>query len=290
MSARAMSLLIWLAMIGIALFVTVLVVFHELPMMVSATARGRVPDRILVLLLVGIMGGVGLFCYGFILGQKKRLVETTPTSAIRSLAVGLVEIIGTAELGGAPLSAPFSQFPCVLFSYRVQEQQGSGDHRRWKTVAEGASDEPFGVKDATGVVQVFPHGADLILQDARTYRNDWLGTLPLNVTTGLAALGIAGAGWLGQKTLRCHESCLLPGAPVYVLGTAQENTAAENSINESRLFIGQGPDAPLFISDRGEQEMLTHWERQMHVYLWGGPILTVGCLLVILKWYTGTGP
>jgi E3 Ubiquitin ligase len=288
-SPRPLSLLIWLAIIGIALFVTALVLLHEFPMMVSGTARGRAPDRILVLLLVGMMGGVGLFCYGFVLGQKKRLVETTPTSAIRSLAVGLVEIIGTAEPGGPPLRAPFSQLPCVFFSYRVEEQQGSGDHRRWKTIAEGTSDQPFGTRDATGIVQVFPQGADLMLQDARTYRNDWLGALPLSVTTGLAALGIAGAGWLGQKTLRCHESCLLSGAPVYVLGTAQENTAAQNSINESRLFIGRARDGQLLISDRMEQDLLTRWGWQIPLCLWSGPAVTVACLFAISQWYLRTG-
>jgi hypothetical protein len=284
-----MSLLIWLAIIGIALFVTALVLLHEFPMMVSGTARGRAPDRILVLLLVGMMGGVGLFCYGFVLGQKKRLVETTPTSAIRALAVGLVEIIGTAELGGPPLRAPFSQLPCVFFSYRVEEQEGSGDHRRWKTIAEGTSDQPFGTRDATGIVSVFPQGADLMLRDARTYRNDWLGALPLSVTTGLATLGIGGAGWLGQKTLRCHESCLLPGAPVYILGTAQENTAAENSINESRLFIGRARDGQLLISDRMEQDLLTRWGWQIPLCLWSGPFVTVACLFAIVQWYLRTG-
>ena len=288
-SPRPMSLLIWLAIIGIALFVTTLVLLHELPMMVSGNARGRAPDRILVLLFVGMMGGVGLFCYGFVLGQKKRLVETTPTSAIRSLAVGLVEIIGTAELGGPPLRAPFSQLPCVFFSYKVEEQQGSGNNRRWNTIAQGTSDQPFGTRDATGIVKVFPHGADLILQDARTYRNDWLGDLPLSVTTGLGALGIAGAGWLGQKTLRCQESCLLAGAPVYVLGTAYENTAAESSVNESRLFIGRARDGQLLISDCMEQDLLARWGWQIPVCLWSGPAVTVACLFAIFQWYLGNG-
>jgi hypothetical protein len=289
-SPRPLSLLIWLVIIGIALFVTTLVLLHEFPMMVSGAGRGPAPDRLFILLLGGMAGGVALFCYGFVLGQKKRLVETTPTSAIRSLAVGLVEIIGTAELSGPALLAPFSRLSCVFFSYRVEEQQGSGDHRRWNTIAEGASDQPFGTRDATGLVQVFPQGADLMLEDARTYRNDWLGDLPLNVTTGLAALGITGAGWLGQKTLRCHESCLLAGAPVYVLGTAQENTAAKSSVNESRLFIGRARDGQLLISDRMEQDLLTRWGWQIPVCLYGGPTMTVACLFAMFHSYVRNGP
>lgn len=289
-SPRPMSLLIWLTIIGIALLVTALVLLHELPMTGSGTARGRAPDRLLALLFGGVLGGVGLFCYGFILVQKKRLVETRPTSAIRSLAVGLVEITGTAELSGPPLLAPFSQLPCVFFSYRVEEQQGTGDHRRWKTISQGTSDQPFSTRDATGIVQVFPQGADLMLQDARTYRNDWLGALPVRVTTGLAALGIADAGWLGQKTLRCHESCLLPGAPVYVLGTAQENAAADTSVNESRLFIGRARDGQLLISDRTELDLLTRWGWQIPLCLCSGPAVTVACLFAIFQWYLRGGP
>jgi hypothetical protein len=289
-SPRPMSLLIWLAIIGIALFVTGSVLFHEFPRLLPGEPSVRPSNHMFLLLILGMAAGAGLFGYGFILGHRKRWVETTPTCPIRSLAMGLVEIIGTAETDGPPLQAPLSQFPCVLYTYRVEEERGSGDHRRWKTVAEGASHQPFGVRDATGVVQVFPDGADLMLQDDRTYRNDWLGELSPTVTTGLARLGIPSNDWLGTKTVRCRESCLLPGAPVYVLGIAQHKTSAESRHTEPRLFVGQGPDAPLFISDRGEQELLAQWRRQIHLYLWGGPILTVACLLAILKWYPGTAP
>jgi hypothetical protein len=128
-----------------------------------------------------------------------------------------------------------------------------------------------------------------MLQDSRTYRNDWLGVLPARVSTGLAALGIADAGWLGQKTLRCHESCLLPGAPVYVLGTAQVNTGAETSDNESRLYIGRGRDGPLLISDRMEQELLKRWGWQIPLCLCSGPSAAVVCLFAIFQWYLRTG-
>ena len=128
-----------------------------------------------------------------------------------------------------------------------------------------------------------------MLQDVRTYRNDWLGALPPSVTTGLAALGIESTGWLGQKILRCHESCLLPGAPVYVLGTAQEHTAAQTSVNESRLFIGRARDGLLIISDRTEQDLLRRWGWQIPLCLCSGPAVTVACLLVIFQWYLRTG-
>jgi len=244
----------------------------------------------LLALCVGILAGIGLFLYGFAVSQRQRLVETTPTSTIRSLAVGLVEVAGTTASVGDPLTAPFSGLPCVYFSYKVEEQHGSGDSRQSQTLAEGSSDEAFIIKDATGGIMVFSHGADLMLQDSRTYRNDLLGNLPDSVIAGIARLGIATSGWVGQKTLRCHESCLLPSAPVFILGTAQENIDAPHQTQAaSRLFIGKGHDQQFLISDQSEKDLLARWTWQAHALFYAGPALTVACLFALFKWYVTVG-
>ncbi|HEU0069408.1 MAG TPA: GIDE domain-containing protein, partial [Nitrospiraceae bacterium] len=124
------------------------------------------------------LGGLGLCIYGWILRQRKRLIESIPTSTIRSLALGLVEIEGLTQPEEGLLSSPFSGVPCVFYSYAVEEHVGSGKHARWETVANGTSEQPFFVRDTTGRVLVVPLGAELILPDERTYRNDWLGELP----------------------------------------------------------------------------------------------------------------
>ena len=248
------------------------------------------PDDGLLLLLLGLVGGLGLFAHGVVLSRRRYLIESIPTSAIRSLAIGLVEIFGTAEPSGRPLSAPFSQTPCVLYSYAVEEHRTTGKSSHWVTIAKGASEQPFSVRDATAAVLVVPVGAELIVSTDRTYRNDGMNSLPSEAQAGLTRLGIKTDGWLGQKTLRCAEAFIQPGEPVYVLGTAQANPAKGDRLeNAERLFIGSNPDGSFIISDESERELLAALRWKCLAMLYGGPAVTVACLAFILTYYVTLG-
>jgi Zn-finger nucleic acid-binding protein len=248
------------------------------------------PDDGFLLLLLGLGAGLGLFAYGVVLSRRRDLIESIPTSAIRSLALGLVEISGTAEPEGSPLSAPFSQTPCVLYSYAVAEHRGTGQSSHWVTIAKGVSEQPFSVRDATGTVRVVPVGAELIVTADRTYRNDGMHSLPSEAQAGLTRLGIQTDGWLGQKTLRCTEAFIRHGESVYVLGTAQANPAMGDRLeNAERLFIGSHPDESFIISDESERELLAGLRWKYLAMLYGGPAISVACLAVILTYYVALG-
>jgi Zn-finger nucleic acid-binding protein len=135
-------------------------------------------DEGFVLLLLGVAGGIALFVHGFRLNRRKLFIETTPTSTIRSLAVGLVEVTGKAEPASAMLNAPFSAMPCVFYYYMVEERQRHGKEEKWVTIEKGESSEPFVVRDATGGVTILPMGADLMLETRGTYQNTGSIELP----------------------------------------------------------------------------------------------------------------
>ena len=238
-------------------------------------------DEGFVLLLLGVAGGIALFVHGFRLNRRKRFIETTPTSTIRSLAVGLVEVTGKAEPASAMLNAPFSAMPCVFYYYMVEERQRHGKEEKWVTIAKGESSEPFVVRDATGGVTILPIGADLMLETRGTYQNTGSIELPPAAEAGLRALGIETAGWLSSKTLRCTEGFILPQETLYVLGTAHEGDQ-EQSVNEARLFIGRHPDEPFLISDRGERALIARMRWQVWALYYGGPALTAACLWGLL--------
>jgi len=249
----------------------------------------RPPDQLFLYLAAGTLGGFGLFGYGWMIRQQKCLIESIPTSTIRSLAMGLVEISGKAQTEGNLLSAPFSGLPCVFFSYAVEEHVGSGKHARWETIAKGTSEQPFFVSDTTGQVLVVPLGAELILPDGRTYRNDWLRELPPTAIAGLNRLGISTERWIGSKTLRCRETFIQPEEQVYVLGTALEQSGAkELAENSARLYIGSNQDHEFIISDRSEKDLLSRLHWQMLAYGAGGLALAATCLIVIFKYYLTT--
>jgi len=290
--AQPDSVRLWfgVVLLGTTLLLVGLLAFENIRRTAWTARWVHQPDHGFLWLVFGLVGGIGLFAYGFVLSRRQHLIESIPTSTIRSLAIGLVEIFGTAEAEGPPLSAPFSQTPCVLYSYTVEEHQGAGKSSHWVTIAKGTSVQPFSVRDATGAVRVAPHDAELLVSTDRTYRNDWLGSLPHEASAGLKRLGIETDGWIGQTTLRCTEAFIRPGEPVYVLGTAQEHPAAGDRLeNADRLYIGAYPDESFMISDRSERELLAHLRWKVLAILYGGPAVTMACLVVILTHYVALG-
>jgi len=256
------------------------------------TAQWSQPlDQTLLYLALGTVGGFGLCVYGWMVYQRKRLIESIPTSTIRSLALGLVEVSGQAQPKESFLSAPFSGLPCVFYSYAVEERVGSGKNARWETISKGTSEQPFFVSDTTGRVLVVPLGAELILPDERTYRNSWLGELPPTTIAGLNRLGISTERWMGSKTLRCRESFILPEEQVYVLGTAHEHQGARERVeNPAHIYIGSSRDHEFIISDRSEKDLLSRLRWQVLGFGVGGLTLAATCLIIIFKYYLTTIP
>ena len=75
-----------------------------------------------ILSSIAIAGGLYFFFAGFRLLARKRLLLTTPTSKIRSAALGLVEVNGVAD-GPYTISAPITGKPCFLYHTTAWEQR-----------------------------------------------------------------------------------------------------------------------------------------------------------------------
>jgi len=287
--ANTQEIWFWVLFFGLALAIGGIVFVAGVGKTMGTTRWSRPPDQLLLYLAAGTVGGVGLFVYGWKIRQRKRLIESIPTSTVRSLALGLVEISGQAQPEEALLSAPFSGLPCVFYSYAVEEHVGSGKHARWETIAKGTSEQPFFVNDSTGQVLIVPLGAELILPDERTYRNDWFRELPPLAVAGLNRLGISTERWTGSKTLRCRETFIQPEEQVYVLGTAHEQLGAEERAeNSARLYIGSSQNHEFIISDRSEKDLLSRLQWQVLAYGAGGLALAATCLLIIFNYYLTT--
>lgn len=279
----------WMLFFGLALGIGGMIFAAGIDKTLRTTLWSRPPDYPFLYLVAGTIGGFWLFADGWWARQRKRLIESIPTSTIRSLALGLVEISGRVQPEDQVLSSPFSGFPCVFYTYVVEERVGSGKHTRWEAIAKGTSEQPFFVSDTTGRVLVVPLDAELILQDERVVRNDWLGALPLTTIAGLNRLGISTERWLGSKTLRCRESFIPPDMQIYVLGTAHEHLGATERIeNAARLYIGSHRDHAFTISDRSEKDLLSHLRWQVWAYGAGGMALAASCLTIFVKYYLRT--
>lgn len=180
-----------------------------------------------VLDLTTAVGAGFLVRSGFRQLRKKNMIENVPASAIRSVAMGLSEIQGSA-CAEATLSAPISGARCHYFRYRVEEERNrSKGGKEWVTVDQGVSNVPFQVEDPTGKLLVNPEGADVSLQ--RDYRRV-----------------DAAEGWFGRRK-RYSEWRIDPGDRLYVLGTVSKQDGLPErrraSLNEKLRQAKRDPAA-----------------------------------------------
>ena len=98
-----------------------------------------------------IIFGIVLLIWGLISFRVKRLIENIPTSKMRSIAMGLVEIYGeVVPSKDNILKSPFTNKDCVYYKYSIQELRSSGKNTYWATVDQGEEHRVFYLKDETG--------------------------------------------------------------------------------------------------------------------------------------------
>ncbi len=123
------------------------------------------------LLIIAIIG----FYFSFMTLHRKRIIEDTPTSKIRSAAQGYVELVGYGELmEGQPIVAPLTQTICTWYDYKIEEYRRSGKRSYWATIKSETSTELFLIKDETGQCIIDPEGAHVTV----TNKDTWYGGEP----------------------------------------------------------------------------------------------------------------
>jgi len=178
-----------------------------------------------ILSMIAIAGGLYFFIAGFQLLARKRLLLATPTSRIRSAALGLVEVNGMAT-GPHTIPAPITGNPCFLY-HTTAWQQREGKKNDWEKVAEETLHLPFFLDDTTDKVLIEPLGADLDLH--RDFREEYDVSLfsgsddiPPRVSAFLYRYGIA-----SKRGLRIEERSIKPEDALFITGTLMENPGIE---------------------------------------------------------------
>lgn len=113
-----------------------------------------------------LVGGVMAFRIGFQRYRERQLIRDTPTSKVRSLAVGDVEVKGTAHPVDEPLRSPLTKRDVCIWEIEIEEKKRSAEEgSKWSTVLETGDHVAFHLEDGTGRVQVDPQEADLAIED-----------------------------------------------------------------------------------------------------------------------------
>ncbi len=102
--------------------------------------------------------------------KQRRLLEDLPTSKVKGVFIGLVEVKGTAEVE-TPLTSQLAKQPCVAYDWGVDEhwertvvesytdsdgntQTRTKTESGWIRVDGGIALEPFYLRDDTGILLV----------------------------------------------------------------------------------------------------------------------------------------
>lgn len=233
-------------------------------------------------LVIGFVGGLAGFGYGFIVRKHRDLVASIPTSKIRSAAMGMVEVSGKAGSCGNLHRSPFCGKEAVYLEYEVTLHR----HKRSTvTLAKFKSDDPFLVEDETGKALVTLEGADLRFDHdhSRSLGPFGIGTGVDELRRGLEILGVKAPSVLGG-TVQCQETYILPGDTVYVLGFARslnEDSAAA-SVDAPALMLTKEKGQYFCVSDKDEKNVLGSLNVELGLCQYFAPAMSAVCLYFLM--------
>ncbi len=265
--------------------------------------------EIVIPVVVFISGGV-VFFFGFNKMRRVKLIQDTPRSKVRSIAMGLVEIHGFAEPQGI-LIAPFSKTECVYYKYKIKEykKKTSRDSKgrthtsySWETVGRGEKRIPFFAKDDTGRVLVNPYGATChvnckkafyqktgfmgsfsgILSLLKNWDSDAITEMdtrewnlePIDTNDGF---NFSWGSSVGDR--KYYEYYIAPKEVLFVLGTAVNDDNAPDNI----LICEGSNEITFIISDRSEKEIIKKIRNTMILLFVIGIALIVGGIILFMK-------
>ncbi len=245
--------------------------------------------KLLFYSIIFLVLGLWLFFYGLKSIKKKRLIENIPTSKIRSLAMGLVEVFGSVMPAEKKiLKSPFTNKDCVYYKYTVEEYKSSGKHSSWVMRKKDDERVPFYIKDDTGMVLVDPKGAKMDIPIDNEFYSRWGTDPPEQVKKFLKSQNLKYEGMLLgiNRKMRYREYFVEPKDDLYIIGTAKDNPFTEEGTAKKGMedvMIGKGKNERIFfISDKQEKTLLTALKLKSAGGLIGGGLLFIGSLTLIL--------
>lgn len=179
-----------------------------------------------------------IFFDGFKKWRRKRLIENIPTSKIRSMAMGLVELQGKALERVLLLKGPLTGKNCVFYKYQIERFEHRGKSSRWITIAgETSCNSPFYLDDNTGKVLIDPKGVETHLKNPDfQYESGRISDIPSHIEVFLQKNEIQYKSFFGKHRLRFREWLICPGDEIYVLGAVRKN---ESFISDFKLRLSE---------------------------------------------------
>ena len=218
--------------------------------------------------------------------EMKRLLENVPTSKIRSLAMGLVELKGKIQVKDKILKDPFDDKECVYWQIHIQELVKSGKTRKWVTRHKAKNQVPFLISDQTGSVLICLD--DVNMNDVKLDKQYDLATffsdeIPTNVRDYCRKYNVKLKGWFGgKKRMRFIVTYLEPDDDIYILGNARPLLKNEQKDSKNvTAAIDRSKEGLFIISDKSEKELIDEYGGQSYILPLGIILSAIGFSMIL---------
>ena len=164
-----------------------------------------------------IIGGFLLFD-GFRRKKLHQKILAIPTSKIRSMAMGTIELSGHAYTY-ENLMDPIYGRPCAFYNIEIQEYRRSKRSSHWATIhTDNSHGKPFYLEDNTGRILVFPDNPDLHFPKQELART---GMFSSKKNVAAMAYIERNKGTFNWGTKRVMATIIRETETLYLLGYAQ---------------------------------------------------------------------
>ena len=232
--------------------------------------------------------GVGLYLFfkGFDELNEKGLLEGTPVSNARSVAMGFCQVAGkTIPVKDKLVCAPFSQKQCVYCTWTIQEKHHGKNGSYWVDIKTGTLGGYFFLRDATGQVTVNAQSSSLegLAEHDFEYPPK---KEPEHIKAFLEQIRVSDSSFLGLfgRELKYVECCIEPDATLYVFGTAVPNDLPDQLTTpdgkSSDVLIQKG-NQRYIISTRSEREIVSGFNNWSKIGIILGALFMLGGLAMI---------
>lgn len=214
-----------------------------------------------------------------------RKIENTPTSKIRSVALGLTEIYGKPKSIERTYS-PVSKDKCVYYMLDVDYYQ-SGKHGGWRDLFKVKFDDNFYLEDETGKIFVNPKNCNLEIEPDKTYigflykgflKNE-IDEKALNYINNLSPELSKKLYPHKHQQIRIFEYLIKEEDSLYVLGSVEPLDKLS-----TELVIKKGAEKTLYICDKEEKIVLSNIKNSVYINLFGGLLLgMLGLIIIFLR-------
>jgi hypothetical protein len=209
-------------------------------------------------LLFVVVGG-GLFIFGFKSYSKKKLIENIPTSRIRSVAGGLVEVKGKSAVFKEKIKSLLTNKNCIYHKTVVEKYVKSGKSSSWVPIFHREDKPVFYVKDSTGKILVKPDEAEFDLKPSFNFTTNVFNVLPKKIERVLDSENIHYKNIFGMHyTLRLAEFTVPVGSDVYVMGKAVPSEFKKGREEDALMIDVDKENGVFYISNRDEKDVTSH--------------------------------